>query len=72
VLDNSLVFHDPEPALRYYASGIVDRIRGRPPDGSHRARLLPVVRAGLEAIIKSEGAFRDPKPTGYFVANIPT
>jgi SAM-dependent methyltransferase len=72
VLDNALVFHDPEPALRYYASGIVDRIRSRPVDGSHRAQLLAHVRAGLEAIIKNEGEFRDPKPTGYFVANVTT
>ena len=68
VLDNSLVFHDPEPALQYYASGMIDRIRDRPENGSHRAHLLPLVRAGIEAIIAREGVFRDPKPAGCFVA----
>jgi ubiquinone/menaquinone biosynthesis C-methylase UbiE len=70
VLDNALLFQDAEPALRYYASGLVERIRDRPVDGSHRERLLPLVRAGIEAIIASEGSFRDPKPTGCFVAHI--
>ena len=70
VLDNALVFHDPEPALRYYASGVVDRIRDRPADGSHRARLLPLVRRGIEAILEREGVFRDAKATGCFVAQL--
>lgn len=70
VLDNALVFHDPEPALRYYASGAVDRISERPSDGSHRARLLQLVRRGIEAIIDREGVLRDSKPTGCFVAEV--
>ena len=70
VLDNALVFHDPEPAVRYYASGAVDRIVDRPADGSHRERLVQLVRRGIEAIIEREGVFRDPKPTGCFVAEV--
>lgn len=70
VLDNALVFHEPEPALRYYASGPIDRIRDRPADGSHRARLLPLVQAAIETIVREDGEFRDPKPTGCFVATV--
>lgn len=58
-------------AVRYYASGSVDRIVERFPDGSHRARLLQLVRRGIEAIIDREGVFRDSKPTGCFVAEVP-
>jgi len=49
-------------------AAMIDRIRDRPENGSHRAHLLPLVRAGIEAIIEREGVFRDPKPAGCFVA----
>jgi len=71
VLDNALVLHRPEPALDYYASGVIDRIADRPADGSHRARLLPLVRAGIEAILERDGVLRDSKPAGCFVADVP-
>jgi ubiquinone/menaquinone biosynthesis C-methylase UbiE len=70
VQDNSLRFHHAEPVLRYYASGVVDRIQDRPTDGSHRARLLPLVQDGVEAILRREGVFDDPKPAGWFTANV--
>lgn len=34
------------------------------------ARLLPPVRAKIEAIIEREGCFRVPKSFGYFVADV--
>jgi ubiquinone/menaquinone biosynthesis C-methylase UbiE len=66
--EDALLFRTAEPALAYYASGVIDRIAGRPADGSHRGRLLPVVRAQVQAIVEREGAFRVPKTTGCFVA----
>jgi hypothetical protein len=36
----------------------------------HRVRLLPLVRARIEAIITREGSFRVPKSHGYFVADV--
>jgi ubiquinone/menaquinone biosynthesis C-methylase UbiE len=68
VLDGALVFSEPEPALRFYASNRIDGLADLPPDGSHRARLLPLVRATIERIIAAEGEFCVPKSTGWFVA----
>jgi SAM-dependent methyltransferase len=70
VLPNAFVFPTAAPALRYYASGLVDAIESRPVDGSHRAPLLAAVEAELGAIIASEGRFRDPKEVGCFVADV--
>ncbi|MEA2732553.1 MAG: hypothetical protein QOF70_7028, partial [Acetobacteraceae bacterium] len=52
VIDSALVFADAEPALRFYATNRIDLIQDRPADGSHRARLLPLVRERIEAIIR--------------------
>ncbi len=70
VTANALVFRDPEPALRFYATNRIDLLVDPPPDGSHRDRLLPHVRTKISAIIAREGEFRVPKTYGYFVADI--
>lgn len=55
-------------ALRYYASGTVDAIEKPPADGSHMARLLPLVEAHLRAQLTGDGSLRVPKDAGCFVA----
>jgi hypothetical protein len=70
VINSALVFTDAEPALRFYATNRIDLIENRPADASHRARLLPAVRARIDAIIRAEGAFRVPKTWGFFVADV--
>jgi ubiquinone/menaquinone biosynthesis C-methylase UbiE len=70
VQDSALVFPHAEPALRFYATNRIDMVEGWAEDGGHRARLLPAVRARLEAIIAREGCFRVPKSYGYFVAEV--
>lgn len=70
VRDLALVFPDPEPALRFYATNRVDMVEGWSEGDGHRARLLPLVRAKIEAIVKREGCFRVPKSYGYFVADV--
>jgi ubiquinone/menaquinone biosynthesis C-methylase UbiE len=70
VLHTTLAFPTVEPALRYYATGMVDRIQDRPEDGSHRPRLLRLVQARIAVIIEREGIFRDPKSVGFFVADV--
>jgi hypothetical protein len=69
VLEGSLVFPEAEPAVRFYATNRIDGIENRPPDNRHRAELVPLVRARIEAIIEREGAFRVPKSVGWFVAH---
>ena len=70
VRESALVFPEAEPALRFYATNRVDMIEGWSGDGGHRARLLPLVRAKIEAIIAREGSFRVPKSSGFFVADV--
>jgi SAM-dependent methyltransferase len=67
VLEGALAFETAEPALRFYATNRIDALRDRPKDGSHRARLLPLMRERIEAIIEEEGAFMVPKSVGFFV-----
>jgi hypothetical protein len=69
-LNGALVFPTAQPALRFYATGRIDGIEDRPRDNSHRAELLPLVRARIEAIIEREGSFRVPKSVGWFVADV--
>jgi SAM-dependent methyltransferase len=66
----ALVFPDPEPALRFYATNRIDMVEGWRESTEHRARLLPLVRAKIEAIIREEGSFRVPKSQGFFVADV--
>lgn len=68
VRDDAFVFPDADAALRYYASGPIDAIDRPPVDGSHRARLLPLVGDQIAAIVAREGSFRVPKRLGCFVA----
>ena len=70
-LTNALIFHEAEPLVHYYVSGVVDRIADRPADNPHRQRLKDAVRERVQAIIDQEGAFRDPKDYGFFVADVP-
>ncbi len=67
---DAFVFPDAAPALRYYASGRVDGIRERVPDGAHRPALLAAVEARIKEIVAREGAFRVPKDAGCFVADV--
>ena len=68
--ESALVFPSAEPALRFYATNRIDMVEGWQGDGSHRARLLPVMRRKIEEIIAQEGCFRVPKSFGYFVATV--
>jgi len=70
VLSNALVFREAQPLVRYCASGVVDRISGRPADGVHRDRLIEAIRQRVQGIIDQDGAFRDPKDYGFFVADV--
>src|SRR2546429_7856256 len=67
-LTRGSVLPAPLSALRFYASNRIDALRDLPIDGSHRPRLLTVMRERIEAIIRREGAFTVPKSVGYFVA----
>ncbi len=58
-----------DAALRYYASGYIDAIEKPPVDGSHRARLLPLVEAHLRVQLDGDGSLRVPKDAGCFVAS---
>ncbi len=68
VRHDAFVFPTAKAAMRYYASAQVDQIEDLPTDGSHRARLLPLVEAQIREIIEREGVFRMPKSAGCFVA----
>ena len=68
VREDAFLFPTADAALRYYASSAIDALQDLPADGSHRPQLLMLVGKEIEAIIRSEGVFRDPKDTGCFVA----
>ena len=68
VREDAFWFPDVEAALRYYASGMIDRIEEMPADGAHRPRLLALVGARIREIIEREGGFRVSKRAGCFVA----
>ncbi|MBV9787243.1 MAG: class I SAM-dependent methyltransferase [Chloroflexi bacterium] len=70
IYHDAFLFPTPEPALAYYASGVIDMIAERPADGSHRARLMPLFEKRVQEIIEREGVFRVPKSSGCFVAEI--
>jgi len=67
---DALVFTEAAPALRYYASYLVDSIESRPADGSHRTLLLASMEQRINEIIAREGAYRVPKSAGCFVADV--
>lgn len=68
VRDDAFRFPALDAALRYYASGNVDAIENPPIDGSHTARLLPLVEESLRAQMAGDGSLRVPKDAGCFVA----
>ncbi len=70
VREDAFIFPDSDSALRYYATGMIDRVDPLPADGSHRARLLPLVKARLDAIVAETGELRVPKNSGCFVAEL--
>lgn len=70
VREDAFVFPDSAPALRYYATGMIDRVEPLPVDGGHRAKLLPLVKARLDAVIAEKGELRVPKNSGCFVADV--
>jgi SAM-dependent methyltransferase len=67
---DAFVFPEAEPALRYYASGLVDAIDDPPVDQGHRASLVDGMRQRIDAIIAREGVFRVPKDAGCFLADL--
>jgi hypothetical protein len=70
VLDSALAFGEVESALRYYASGMIDRLADRPSDGSHRPRLLELVGSRINATIAAQATFRVSKSVGWFTADV--
>jgi len=67
---SALVFPSAEPAVRFYATGRIDRIHDAPVDGSHRPLLMALVSSAIEARINADGVFRVPKTVGFFVADV--
>lgn len=67
---DAFLFPDADAALRYYASSLVDHVRPRPEDGSHRARLLQIITPEIRKIVDTEGCFRVPKDAGCFVVAV--
>lgn len=63
--EDALVFPDPEPVLAYLASGPASQLA---PDA--RAAVFDALEARIRAIVAREGAFRVPKVTGCFVADV--
>ncbi|HEY3058722.1 MAG TPA: methyltransferase domain-containing protein [Chloroflexota bacterium] len=68
VLSGALVFPSAEAALRYYASGPIDRVIDAPPEA--HGRLLAAVGNRIRAIVEREGDFRVAKSVGWFVADV--
>lgn len=67
---DALVFETVEPALRYYASFIIDYVTPLPDDGSHRALLMDAMAHRVDEIIARDGVLRIPKDAGCFVAEV--
>jgi SAM-dependent methyltransferase len=63
---DAFIFREAEPAIRYYASGIVNAVDA----SGNSAALIEGVRRRIEAIIAAEGVFRDPKDGGAFIADL--
>lgn len=62
---DAFVFRKSEPAIRYYASGMVHAVEGAAPV----AELVAGVRRRIDAVIAAEGVFRVPKDAGAFVVD---
>jgi SAM-dependent methyltransferase len=68
--ENALVFPDVESVLRFYASGPVDGIAENTASGAHRAPLMAAMERRLRPIFEAEGALREPKIYGCFIADV--
>jgi hypothetical protein len=66
VRHDAFVFAESEPAIRYYASGMVHAVEGAAPV----AELVAGVRRRIDDIIAAEGVFRVPKDAGAFVVDL--
>ena len=66
--EDALRFSAAEPALRYYASAMVDGIENAPSDGRHRGPLLSEMEESLRRIIQRDGELVIPKNSSLFVA----
>ena len=69
VQDNALVFPAAEPALAYYESGPVDRVRE--PTADTRRDLLARVGELVRGRIAADGEFRVPKRVVCYLASSP-
>ncbi len=68
--DDALVFREAAPALRYYATFIVDYVDPLPPDRSHQPMLMESMRRVVDEVIEREGVLRVPKAAGCFIADL--
>ncbi len=68
LFESAFRFPASEPALRYYATSMIDNIRDAPADGSHRPPLLSAMRSAIEHIVQRDGEFVVQKLAGAFVA----
>ena len=66
--EDAFRFPTAEPALRYYATGMVDGIENAPPDSRHRRPLLSEMEKSLRRIIQHKGELVIPKNSIIFVA----
>lgn len=67
VRSDAFLFPSLSAALRYYASAHIDALEDRPTDGSHAARLLPMVAERLRRHLDAQGRLRVPKDAGCFI-----
>ena len=67
--DDAFRFPAAEPALRYYASAMVDGIEHAPSDGRHRGPLISEMEKSLRRIIQRDGELVIPKSSALFVAD---
>ncbi len=66
--EDAFRFPTPEPALRYYASAMVDGIENAPRDGRHRRPLISEMEKSISRIIQRNGEFVVPKSSALFTA----
>ena len=67
--EDAFRFPTAEPALRYYATGMVDGIENAPPDGRHRQPLISEMANSIRRIIRRNGELVIPKSSALFTAN---
>ena len=67
--EDAFRFPTAEPALRYYATGMVNGIENAPPDGRHREPLISEMEKSISWIIRRNGELVIPKSSALFLAN---